>query len=178
MSSLTTAQARAGVPITDSATLVALKTNATLRTRFEQIANDTTTWGFVAGQAVLSRYLGYKFRPWYEGAPDPVYEGFRTVKGGGTLEAANTTAARMAATLSVYPNPATDAVELQYALPEGSNGGELVLRDRFGKECRRVALASNTHNLTLSLKGLLPGLYYYTYNVSEERVQAGTLMKQ
>jgi hypothetical protein len=42
----------------------------------------------------------------------------------------------------------------------------------------RVALTSSAHNLTLSLKGLRSGLYYYTFNVGEERVQAGTLMKQ
>jgi hypothetical protein len=123
--------------------------------------------------------LGYKFKPWYEGAPEMTYDNFRTANGtnvkGGVAEEAKTAAV---ATLSVYPNPATDAVELQYALPEGSRNGELVLRDQFGKECRRVALTSNAHTLILSLKGLRSGLYYYTFNVGEERVQAGTLMKQ
>ena len=152
---------------------VNLRTDSTLRGRLEQIAHDTTTWGYVAGQTVLSRYLGYKFRPWFEGAPTPTFDSFRSA----SATASTPKSIHRKSTLDVYPNPANDAVELTYTLPEGAAAGQVVLRDKFGKECARAELTAAGTTATLNVRGLLPGLYYYTYNVGAERLQAGTLMK-
>ncbi len=159
----------------DSAIVAALETDAALLARFEQIANDTTTWGYVAGQTVLSNYLGYQFRPWFENTPDLSAEASRIAQDAATAK--QQPAGRPAATLALYPNPATDAVQLDYRQPTRSEG-TWQLQDRFGHVCRRVTLTGATTTATVTLNGLLPGLYYYSYDVDGARVQAGILQKQ
>ncbi|MBC7448838.1 MAG: T9SS type A sorting domain-containing protein [Hymenobacteraceae bacterium] len=156
---------------TDSAITATLQTDSTLRNRMWQIANDTTTWGYAAGQAVLSQYLGYTFRPWYEG--------------GGVLSGPSqrTTLATAAdqpkgARLALYPNPADQFVTLQVSERDGRPMGVVRLVDALGRLCRTVALPADG-TATLDLRGLAPGLYYYTYSVGvgEAPVQSGTLVK-
>ncbi len=159
----------------DSAIVVTLKADSTLRKRLWQIANDTTTWGYVAGQATLGRYLGYKFRPWFEGAPEISYDAFRTTA---APAASKSTAVERGATLALYPNPADDVVTLTYTLPHGAATGQIELHDQFGKRCRVVELNASSQAAAFNLRGLLPGLYYYTYSAEGERVMAGTLVKR
>ncbi len=54
----------------DSAIAVALRADSSLRAPLWRIANDTLTWGYVAGRTALSYYCGYVFRPVREAALD------------------------------------------------------------------------------------------------------------
>ncbi|MBC7446638.1 MAG: T9SS type A sorting domain-containing protein, partial [Hymenobacteraceae bacterium] len=167
---------------TESAILAALQTDSTLRGRLWQIATDTTTWGYVAGQAVLSRYLGYEFQPWYENSGDATAsDAFRAPAVSPTnsrpMGAAPQTQPRPA-TLAVYPNPATTQLALTYTLPDGAGPATLILRDPTGKVCRQLTLDARTTEASVGLHGLRPGLYYYTYSVGGGRVQSGTVVKQ
>lgn len=57
-----------------------------------------------------------------------------------------------------YPNPATHAITVQYALP-GSDGGHAVLFDVLGAEVRRVALVQPQGSVEIGTAGLRAGTY-------------------
>ncbi|RSK46262.1 T9SS type A sorting domain-containing protein [Hymenobacter perfusus] len=72
-------------------------------------------------------------------------------------------------TLSLYPNPATDAVMLS-GVPVGSH---VQLFDALGREVRTALVMSNA---TVSVRGLIPGLYTLRAVTVEGRLYVGKLM--
>ncbi len=164
-------------PLGSEATIRAtLRADSTLRGQLWAIARDTTAWGFVAGQAALTRYCGYRFRMGLGQLPPADEWGDET----GARAAAPVAAPRPLLTL--YPNPTTGRVLVRLA--EGAApAGRLVVWDAFGKIRQTVAWPAQkasvkAEEVVLDLSALLPGLYYYTYWVGDEKVQTGTLVRQ
>lgn len=160
---------------TDSAIAVTLQADSALRAELWQIANDTLTWGFGAGRAVLTRYLGYQFRPWEQN--DPAEE--LGARGLAQAEARKqpATLASVPPAVALFPNPTAETVQLAYRLPAGAAGATLRIVDKFGKSWRTVALPQPEGQITVDLRALPAGLYSYVVLVGEGRVQSGTLVK-
>jgi hypothetical protein len=155
-------------PYNDDAVAIAhaLRTNQGVRTAMLAIANDTTTWGAVSAQAYLEQYLGYQFGPWYENPEDEV-----------TLPRPTRTKNAAAAVATLFPNPATDALTIDYHLPKGADGAELVLLNAMGKACGTRSLRGNAGETSLTLAGLQPGIYAYRILVSGQVAQTGQVVK-
>ena len=155
-----------------AALATAVRTDEALQTALRTLAHDTTTWGYVSAQAVLSQYLDEPVTPWYESATVTL---LRPTAPLGTAEAAAT----RLKVATLYPNPATDAVTVQYALPANapSSGAELVLTDALGKECARLALRGTSGETTLSLAHLPAGYYAYRVLLNGTPVQRATFVK-
>jgi Periplasmic copper-binding protein (NosD)/Secretion system C-terminal sorting domain len=146
----------------------ALQTDTDLRTQLEEIAADTTVWGYISAQAVLSQYLDYHYKPWYE---QPATEDLN--RSSGVL---GTSSKRMDVA-RLFPNPTSNAVTISYALPTGFGHTEVVVVDALGKVCGRVALKGTLGETELSLSSLSPGLYVYRVLVQGSLVQTGKVVK-
>ncbi len=145
----------------------AVRTDAVLQAALVAIANDTTTWGYVAAQAVLSQHLGSSFGPWYENTDAEVL----------TRSAPLALQPERVKCATLFPNPATDAVTVRYALPASATASEFVVFNAFGKECARLTLRGKSGETTLSLAALAPGYYTYRVLVRGAPVQTGTIVK-
>ncbi len=158
----------------DSAITVALRADSSLRAPLWRIANDTLTWGYVAGRAALSYYCGYVFRPVQETALDTTGGYNRAV-----APVVQPLPAKVAGTVQLHPNPANGRVEVTFAQPVTS-GGRLVLYNPYGQPVRELTLRSKTETGTaeLDVAGLQPGLYYYIHWAGGQKGQTGTLVVQ
>ncbi len=158
----------------DSAIAVALRADSSLRAPLWRIANDTLTWGYVAGRTALSYYCGYVFRPVQEMALDTTGGYNRAVAPG-----VQPLPAKVAGTVQLHPNPASGRVEVTFAQPL-MQSGRLVLYNLYGQPVRELTLRNETGTGTteFDVAGLRPGLYYYTYWVGQQKGQRGTLVVQ
>lgn len=127
--------------------------------------------GYVAGQAALTRYLGYQFRPWYVSAAASY--GQRTAP-----LAVAAPAAHLAAFARLYPNPTAGGVQVDYHLPDAQTSGQLCLYDRLGHLLRTIVLTEHTGTAELSLSALPAGLYFYALQARGQLVAKGKLVKQ
>ena len=181
-----TSQARPAEPLTyfeqvenllaplgsDSAITATLRADSTLRHQLEAIATDTLTWGYVAGQAVLTRYLGYHYGPWFGATAANGARQARKV-----TVTKNAALAEPAAWVSLYPNPTTDNVTVEYQLPAEAATGELIVYDKLGHPWRTLSLRATRGSVTLSLADLPFGVYAYRLLAQSHPVRAGTLVK-
>jgi hypothetical protein len=75
----------------------------------------------------------------------------------------------------VFPNPASEAVQVAFAQPPGQ-AGEWVLYDALGQPVRREKLLPGQRAYTFSLPGLPEGLYFWSLSAAGARVQTGKLI--
>lgn len=151
----------------DEAITTELLSNGTLRAQLEAIANDTTTWGYVAGQGALTRYLGYHYEPWYESSAE--LEALRH-----TPLSTPKTPTQTIATL--YPNPTTGAVQVSYQLSSGTAAAQLLIYDALGRLTMQAAL-TGAGETTLRLDAVPSGLYSYRIVADGHMVQTGKVVK-
>lgn len=65
------------------------------------------------------------------------------------------------ASLSVYPNPSSERVNIDYTLPEGEHTGQLIMFDVNGNEVKRYTIDNTFNSLELSNGDLPSGTYFY-----------------
>ena len=64
------------------------------------------------------------------------------------------------------PNPASDFTRIDYKLPDGSKGGEIIMYDLLGKEINRYNLVVSANSITISVADIPAGTYYYQLQTS------------
>lgn len=64
--------------------------------------------------------------------------------------------------MKVHPNPATTWVAIDYILPNGNAKAELSVFNAMGVKVKQVELNGNQGQKVLDLRGLAPGVYFYT----------------
>ncbi|MCQ2320154.1 MAG: T9SS type A sorting domain-containing protein [Bacteroidales bacterium] len=64
--------------------------------------------------------------------------------------------------MKVHPNPATTWVAIDYTLPNGNAKAELSIFNAMGIKVKQVELDGNQGQKVLDLRGLAPGVYFYT----------------
>ena len=60
-----------------------------------------------------------------------------------------------------YPNPSENSTQIDYALPKGTNQGEIVFYNMQGKEVKRFKVDNTFNSLLISTSDLAAGTYYY-----------------
>jgi hypothetical protein len=76
--------------------------------------------------------------------------------------------------VTVYPNPAGDEVHFRFENTAGE--GSIVICDVLGKQVRAVN-ASLSGTVSMDIRGLKQGLYYYRILNGEQVLRAGTISK-
>lgn len=152
----------------DSAITATLLADSTLRNQLLTIANDTLTWGYVAGQAALTRYLGYEFTPWFQ--HEVTENGQRLVQG-------TPASIKRLNCAQVYPNPTTGEVRVAYQLPARVPQATIQIHDGLGRIVRTVACDSEHGEVVLQLGELPSGLYSYSLAAPGRVLQSGKLVK-
>ena len=64
--------------------------------------------------------------------------------------------------MNVHPNPATTWATIDYTLPNGNAKAELSVFNAMGVKVKQVELDGNQGQKVLDLRGLAPGVYFYT----------------
>lgn len=64
--------------------------------------------------------------------------------------------------MNVHPNPATTWVAIDYTLPNGNAKAELSIFNAMGVKVKQVELDGHQGQKVLDLRGLAPGVYFYT----------------
>lgn len=62
---------------------------------------------------------------------------------------------------NAYPNPSLNSTQIDYALPNGTNQGEIVFYNIQGKEVKRFKVDNTFNSLIISTSDLSTGTYYY-----------------
>jgi hypothetical protein len=69
---------------------------------------------------------------------------------------------------SVYPNPATDQITLEYNT--AGDNGTIIISDLTGKVVRTVSVSSSSTKSVIGLEGLHSGVYFYSFQVNNKPV--------
>ncbi len=77
--------------------------------------------------------------------------------------------------IELFPNPASEAVTVSYAVPVHTGDVFLTLRDAAGRLVARLAFAGNSGIETIALQSWAPGLYTYEVRDSKHRIAGGKL---
>lgn len=67
-------------------------------------------------------------------------------------------------TSSLYPNPSSERVRIDYELPSGTSTGEVILCDLNGAELKRYQVDRSFSSLDLNNQDLPSGTYFYKIN--------------
>jgi hypothetical protein len=73
----------------------------------------------------------------------------------------NETGIAKGVTLKIYPNPASDRLNLEYSKLENTGDIQLALYDTFGRVVREVALTNKEGKVQLDVQTLPEGIYWY-----------------
>ena len=76
--------------------------------------------------------------------------------------------------LSLYPNPTTGLLNIDYQFPTGATG-QLTISDVYGRVIKRQQLSPATRQATLHLDGAAAGLYYYQLQINGQQAASGKL---
>ncbi len=63
---------------------------------------------------------------------------------------------------TVYPNPASNQVRVDYTFQRAGNQNYFVLHNMLGSEMKRVALSNSEGQVSVDLSDLKPGVYFYS----------------
>lgn len=80
----------------------------------------------------------------------------------------------MKAEISIYPNPATNEITIDYSLLS-QQVGRVTIYDVVGKARKRIDLSSQNNRVKCMLNDLEMGIYIYKYEVNNETKQTGKL---
>ena len=70
--------------------------------------------------------------------------------------------------LEIHPNPAKEAVALNYTLAQNIEHGELVLRNMLGSQVYKVDLMGSAGQVVVPVESLNNGVYFFTMIVDNE----------
>lgn len=77
--------------------------------------------------------------------------------------------------LMLYPNPNTGVFQIEYVLPEESNG-LVIIYDASGKEVYSFICTEGQHIKTLDFSGNQSGAYLYSFYVNEKLEKTGQVI--
>ena len=77
--------------------------------------------------------------------------------------------------ISVYPNPASSILNIQFSSPK--NNEEIFITDVFGKEVYHQTIPNNSSNQQINISQLSEGVYFYRLTDNKETVR-GKFVKQ
>ena len=80
------------------------------------------------------------------------------------------------ASLKMFPNPAVDAVKVEYTLPKDVNEGILFLYDNSGNMVNRFAIDNHTNHLLLDVSSYPGGVYHYFVEYDNRRSESNKLV--
>jgi hypothetical protein len=69
--------------------------------------------------------------------------------------------------ISLFPNPTSGIVTIEYTLPQGETKGELIIYDIAGAEVKRVAVTNSSGKIILDNSALQSGTYFYQLSTSK-----------
>lgn len=78
---------------------------------------------------------------------------------------------------SLYPNPASNQLTIDYALNEGEEG-KILMYDVLGRECMQIQLSNSINRVTLSVNTLHNGVYLFRYYKNNIPVKSGKWIKE
>ena len=76
--------------------------------------------------------------------------------------------------ITVYPNPATDEVTIDYVLPENKEG-KITIFDMLGRARMTLDLSATSNRAKFSVVNLEKGIYIYKYIVNSKVVKTDKL---
>lgn len=68
------------------------------------------------------------------------------------------------------PNPFNQETQIRYEIAEGVSQAEILVFDMSGRQFQSHVLQTGSHSLTLSAKGLEPGMYFYSLVVEGKEI--------
>ena len=80
--------------------------------------------------------------------------------------------------LNLFPNPASDKVNVHYSLPQNVNEGILNIVDNNGKHINRYIVDNHTNYLTLDVTPYQDGIYHYFIEYDGTRTASKKLIIQ
>lgn len=75
-----------------------------------------------------------------------------------------------------YPNPAIDYTTIPYRLPKGTHTASLSITDIQGKVVDRLMINSNADRITLPTGGYQTGMYNYSVESGNKRIETGKFL--
>lgn len=95
----------------------------------------------------------------------------------GTLATdANTLCEQSAFSMNVYPNPASNVVNLIYELPQNIKSADLYMIDSNGRIVKKFLVDGHTDHLALSIGELSAGVYHYYLEYNNKRTSSKKLL--
>ena len=77
--------------------------------------------------------------------------------------------------ISVYPNPASNKIEIQYMLEEHEQA-DLIFYDVLGNKVKVIILHGNEYTKTIDVSNFASGLYVYHFNTTKGKRYVGKLI--
>lgn len=74
------------------------------------------------------------------------------------------------ATLTTYPNPATDNLNINYLLPDNTTKGQILMTNMLGAVVRTISIDNNQGTTTLNLNSLPAGVYNLTVQAANKNM--------
>lgn len=80
--------------------------------------------------------------------------------------------------LNAYPNPATDIIRVEYALPDDIKSARLHILDSSGKTVKNFLVDGHSDHLALNVNDLSSGIYHYYIEFDNSRTSLKKLIVQ
>lgn len=80
--------------------------------------------------------------------------------------------------LNAYPNPATDIIRVEYALPDDIKSARLNILDSNGKTVKNFLVDGHSDHLALNVNDLSSGIYHYYIEYDNSRTSLKKLIVQ
>jgi hypothetical protein len=80
--------------------------------------------------------------------------------------------------LKAYPNPATDIIRVDYALPDDIKTARLNILDAAGKTVKNFLVDGHSDHLALNVNDLSSGIYLYYIEYDNQRTISKKIVVQ
>ncbi len=80
--------------------------------------------------------------------------------------------------LNAYPNPATDIIRVDYALPDDIKSARLNILDSSGKTVKNFLVDGHSNHLALNVNDLSSGIYHYYITYDNQRTISKKIVVQ
>lgn len=78
----------------------------------------------------------------------------------------------------IYPNPATNTVNLDYNIPAGLNSAKVIIVNLLGAVVKEAGVERSENKLTMDVSGLESGIYFYSVLVNDDVYKTKKLIIQ
>jgi hypothetical protein len=113
----------------------------------------------------------------YSVFPEKVWTNIYSITGS-LVSALNISGSQPDNFLNAYPNPATDIIRVDYALPDDIKSARLNILDSSGKTVKNFLVDGHSDHLALNVNDLSSGIYHYYIEYDNSRTTSKKLIVQ